>query len=436
MSGTQETRKWKTTATGRIFYTIDRFPTHRAHVPNNGQSTKFIAGCNSSPQWCFGRNVPFPGVESSEGTGIVQPSYGLSAGGTFYQYPAWYLDAQQYGNWVYWLTPSTVSASFTGSYDAIGLGGTYGAMTTRQEWVIHKLRENYDPLPLPRFLTEVELRGLVTDRQDPHPYYLANLHHPTLSGNPTWFQDLLNIPNLTQDQIGLISDLKSWAEAGATLLDNSNRPAKWHLFWYYFKENSQSKLYTHPDSPHDAWGLFYNFPSYHAYRFAGLFTYVREAVKDALNATLQALQALPQNPGPGALRLGDMLYVRVPFTTTEYPSVGADETLRTIWFSGWTVQPNTPNVIPRRLAPPGSRNPMLMRMRRSTEESHAVYLMNCGIASDLDGAVLPEWSPDLYRAGIRNWAEGTLYLLPMTETELGPSAPHYDFTFSPNPSCP
>jgi hypothetical protein len=426
MSGTQDTRKW-TTENGRMFYTIDRFPTHRSHQTYSGQNTKFLAGCNSSPQWCFGRNDPFPAVTANELAGVLEPSYGIGVGGTFYQRPAWYTDFPSYANWGALYTPATITASYEGSYAAVGLGGTYGALTVRQEWAIRKLKEKYDPLP--RSLTETELRDLADDRQDPHPWYLARLIHPTLQ--VSWFQDVVNIQGLNNAQRNLALELKAWAEAGADLEENTNRPAKWHLFWYFFKESPTSKLNT--QSPAEVRDFLYNVPSFHAFRFPGQYTYVRDAAKDALTAANQAVNAVPTPPGPSGLRLRDMLYVRVPFTTTTYGTVGFLETLKNVWTGPWTSIPG--NGMPRRLVGPGSRNPMLMRLRQSAAEPHSVYLMNCGMAADLP--TLPELDFNRYRSSIMNWAAGTDYLMPMTEAALlAEGAPVYNSAYVPLTTCP
>ena len=81
-----------------------------------------------------------------------------------------------------------------------------------------------------------------------------------------------------------------------------------------------------------------------------------------------------------------------------------------------------------------------MRLHRSEEEPHTVYISNFGVVADDES--LPEWQVDQgarYRASIQNWAQGIDYLLPMTETALmNESAPCYsfDYPYSSPPSCP
>ena len=137
------------------------------------------------------------------------------------------------------------------------------------------------------------------------------------------------------------------------------------------------------------------------------------------------------------LLLQRMLYIQVPFTTWTFPTVGADSSMKVTWFAGWTTPPGT-QAVPRRRVVGGSRVPMLMRLRSSAAESHAVWFMNCGIVADDEG--LPEWQPvggPRYRASIQYWAEGTDYRMPMTLAELqGESAPFISFAYTPTPACP
>lgn len=418
------------TESGRMFYETTSFPIHRAHVPNHPthqQHTRFLSGCNSSQQWCQGRNVPFPGVDPDEWgpAGILHPSYGMGA----YQYPAWYTDFLSYTRWIYDDTPATITASFAGRYLGIQLPNAAGAFTVRQEWAVNKLRKAYEPHP--GAITESELRGLILDRQDPHAHYLAFLVHPVYQR--TWFDDLIvHHPAATSPpEYDLLLEFKLWAEGGAQLDANNGTPAKWHIFWYYFREDGDSHLNL--VAPANVRGFLYNFPSIQAYRFASQYSYVLDAANRALTLTLDALQYHPN------LRLQDMLYVRVPFTTSLYATTGGSDTLRTVWLGAWTTQPGTIQV-PRRPIVGGSRCAMLVRMYQSDEETHAVYISNFGVVADDES--LPEWQVDQgarYRASIQNWAQGIDYLLPMTQAALqSENAPCYsfDYPYSSPPPCP
>jgi len=70
---------------------------------------------------------------------------------------------------------------------------------------------------------------------------------------------------------------------------------------------------------------------------------------------------------------------------------------------------------------------MLIRMRKTSSETHTVRMMNLDNPADLQS--LPEWSeqpppvPPRFEAAIKNWADGTLYLLPMTEQAVSAVSP-------------
>ena len=70
------------TVTTLMFHPLAHFPVVKAHDPPIGDPfIKFLANCNNSPQWLFGRNTPFPVVDPSEHLGRIDPRYDMVLSG-------------------------------------------------------------------------------------------------------------------------------------------------------------------------------------------------------------------------------------------------------------------------------------------------------------------------------------------------------------------
>jgi hypothetical protein len=430
-----ENRKWgKTTTSGtlpppgqspdRIIHPITSFPTLRAHVPVEGTHAKFFSTCNSSPQWAFGRRVPFPMKDLLEDQGGLEPEYDLG-----YQRLPWFNSQISYWSWINDV-PSTITASYQGQPDPMEMWYAPGVFPVLQEWSMKKLRDVYSSGP---GISEQEMKDLALDRQDPFPFYLRGMSVNGLN----WFDDLYTFITDTNKR-ALLQELRDWA-VSANPAAAGTTAAKWHIFWYYFKEDEFSPLYEPVPIPPGLYpgNYLYVGPMYRSFRFASIDELgnppgrVRRAADRALGFALTAAT----NHG-ASLVLSAITYVRVPFTSTEFSYVAAPESLRTSWFSSWTVPPTSPPpTLPRRRVIGGSRVPMLMRLRKSPTEDHVVHMMNCGIVADYQG--LAEWQGQggqvRYFGSLSNWAAGILHTLPMTEGAIGDPTP-YTFSYAA-PSC-
>ena len=284
----------------------------------------------------------------------------------------------------------------------------------------------------PEGISESELQSLILDRQEAIAWYMKRIRHWDPPNND-WFQDLQTFYTSGTPKHALLEELRGWAN-DANLAEDSPLPAKWYLFLHYFKEDVNSPLYD-PVINTEGDGLFlFRAPFARSFEFAtfrgsGPTGAVYQAADRALG---RVLDVVAQHGS--SLRLGNMMFVRVPFTSSDYSTIGIEDTLKVAWAAGgvWETPPWPPQASPpRRRLFGGSRVPMLIRMRKTASETHVVRMMNLDNPGDLQ--TLPEWSeqpppvPRRFEAAIKNWADGTLYLLPMTEqavSAVSPPAPY------------
>ena len=249
MSGTGTTLKWTTGGPdGTMYYPIDAFPTIRSFVPAGSQYPKFFGSCNSSIQYIFGKEHPFPEVHPNESTDQnAEPSYGTRLGqtGPVYQVPPWFTDFSTYFNWASG-TPSTITGSYAYFWSPIELNWTVGGLTIRQEWMIRKLKNAYEESQ-PYGVSESELRSLIVDRQEPVAYYLR--HIAQFGSGLDWFTNLQLAYGTGTPKYALLGEFKNWGQQCGHNRRHSHARALAHLLVLFLREDTESPLARRRTNP-------------------------------------------------------------------------------------------------------------------------------------------------------------------------------------------
>jgi len=418
---------------GVMFHPLNHFPVLKAHaqVP----VVKYIANCNTSPQWVFGRNTPFPGInyptEENLATAYrVDPRYRIKFNGLDYQVNPWFSDWGPYTQWLIQTHQNGgVSPSITRSYGEQPLPNAFGVNDWRQEWAINRLQRLYEGTgSTVRKISEQDMRDLRLSRIDSAAWYFKEMKHGPQQKN--WFETAKEylsgqtIPNKPQ-ALALLDELKNWAvneDANLNVESGSYRqtPLKWYIFWYYFRGRPDTPLIRlHPHM----YSVPYHFYWPHAtttleeYKEKTTGKYLhQEALKEAVISTVARMGGISQEH-----LLKDTLQITIPFTDVKIPTVGSGRAHKLLaaldWESGWET-----SLTPKRNVAFAGRLPLLIRFRKGSGPSNdrKVWVMNNGIPTDFLN-VQPEWQGTAgrsrYEEGYRKMANGEFYEWPLTETD-------------------
>lgn len=392
----------------------------------------FLANCNNSSHWIFGRMSAFPGVKPTLALPLVS-----SAAGTI----PWFGPGQ--GPFVSWLnnrhtsSPPGVSPHITGVRNLIG--GVWGLLPAKQQWAVDRLRAL---LASGNVITEQELHSMINDTTDWTAYYLHRRTALYGSQSRNFFQQarayLLSVvpPPQGQPLADLMDELDQWASAADLSFAGPYPPAtpnaptwrtplKWHIFWYRFFEDPASPLRTanlvglglYEVVNEGHWPHPLGSSQVGPWKVNGT-DMIGQAVLSAAQGTVGDSAVICPN-----WRLHDLLYVQVPFTGTTIGTRGSDHALKYLaytnnWGAGWTTCLN-----PRRQVHFQGRMPMLVKLPMNGL-GRQVWIMNKGIPTDLRNlsAALPEWAGSAglgrFEAGLIKMAVPTLYNLPLTTTDL------------------
>ena len=437
MSGSGSAYKWATHQ-GKMFYDLDKFPHILAHEPSLGTASvkttiKFLASSNTSIQWALGREWLFPVMRdpyweepglSTWHWGFVQPSYGTqNMHGTRWQFPPDDWDYAKHpaseGWWRYlaWIYPQR--ATCLASYRNMNAWQNQteiwpGGYCMKQDWAINRLIDAYGPFTshIPSGISDTEIKGYMNDQTNPLPHHLARME------GGSWFLDLkgqVTEPRMPEKQ-ALLQDFEVWSLEGADASRPDEIPARWFVFWYYFKEEN------------GAANPYFEFPSYHHFPLASGDPLIKSLANQALEKTLDFMDLNPTT------KLSQIFFVAAPFfPQTEYATTGTKQGLRRAFFHDyyWKVPPSQVN--PRRQVVVGSSHPIQVKLRRTVSQNHEVHFMTTHISTEY--WKLPEWGGStgpnaLFFSGLQKWADCQIYKLPMTETEVqNLNHPRYTFTY-------
>ena len=426
---------------GRLFHDPGHFPRANAHIvtPEFGK-IKYMANCNASPHWIFGRGTPFPVPHPGEiVSGFLEPRYEFKIGTSpVYQKNPIVADLSAYGDYLTKPPPDGFSPSITLSYlipAAPYMDLTFGGLPMRQEWAINRLQNLYEGTQ-PCYITEPEIRSLINDRIDSTAYYLQRIEYEASPTSLNWFQashaylgtlSTLVLPRKTEVP-NLMNEFEGWASSSgedANLLVSSpstyvQTPIKWVIFWHQFREKGSL---TTLDRSIDDWlyrapYLRYYWPDVRDENGLpeGAIAEVREALKDAAVYTVENTTGLAST-----LRLEHVLRIRTPFVDgAEYGVTASVRSLKITGFKRWLVEP-APSTAPEMEVRLQSYLPILVRFTASGSLSERkISLMSYNVVSDNLG--LPEWSNatllQRYKNSIKRSAEGTLTDLMLEESQL------------------
>ncbi|MBN1511714.1 MAG: penicillin acylase family protein [Phycisphaerae bacterium] len=431
---------------GRMFHVPAHYPIAKAHDrPGQEPKIKFMANCNTTAEWIFGRNVPFPGWDTLELVGGVSPRYQIPDSSPYQYNPIVTGDTTGERPYLTWLTqlpangglPPAITGSYWGASGYSQMLNTFGAITLRQEWVLRRLQEAYESRT-PHSITETEMQDLINDPIDAGAYYMQRLKVTTLTEAKTWFvaaRDYL-IGESMWEEADLMQAFDEWAkpstlqppQPSASLEDDSVVPIQWCLFWRYF--TGESQLTTIEVRK----GTYFTVPLHAYWREPGSSTLYPAWVEDEEHFNSGFKEAVSRvcqdtlNLDPGH-RIRAFLLVRTPFLDdAEYGVAGFNNTLKGALFKGWIEEPGPGVEHPRMQVSLVGRLPLLVRFGNSTQDPQKVWLMNPSIVSDrIVVSVLPEWNYVVngvnvglarYKESVKRAAEGERYELPLTEAEL------------------